>query len=110
MNDTKNVKVMDEFDAGIFVQKIDRAMRDAALGSVVTGKKGKVVVEMTFDRIGESSQVSVKHVLKYTVPKERGKLMEENTTSTPLHVLPGGVLSVAPERQVDMFKPETQAE
>lgn len=110
MNDPKNVKVMDEFDAGIFVQKIDRAMKDVALGVVTTGKKGKVIIELALDRIGESSQVSVKHTLKFTKPTERGKVLEDNTTSTPLHVLPGGVLSVAPERQTDMFKTETPAD
>ena len=46
-----------------------------------------------------------KHQIKYARPTEKGKAMEEATTSTPLHVGVGGVLSLFPMTQTqDMFQ------
>lgn len=99
----KGLDIIGEFNAGIFADLLTRAMREVALGVVTTGKKGTVVMTLDMKQIGESDQVAVTHTLKFVRPTERGKQVEDNTTSTPMHVLTGGVLAIAPERQRDLF-------
>lgn len=98
-----------DLDAGIFAQRLDAAMRDTALGVVTTGKKGKVTIVLDLERIGDSSQVTCTHAIKYAKPTAKGKATEEAITKTPLHVGTGGVLSLFPESQTDMFLQREQA-
>lgn len=91
--------LIDDLDAGVFAQKVTTAIAQAALGVVSTGKKGKVTITFDLARIGESNQVQVAHGLKYVKPTAKGKVMEEDTTSTPLHVGPRGHLTLFPESQ-----------
>ena len=105
MNKPTDVTTLfNDLDAGIFVERLSAAMRDTALGVVTTGKKGKVTITLDLERIGDSSQVTCKHQVKYAKPTTKGRVLEEATTSTPLHVGRGGVLSLFPESQTDMFK------
>jgi hypothetical protein len=99
LNDT-----LQELDAGIFVNKVTEALRKVALGVVNHNKKGTVTIQLDIDRIGESDSVQVKHTVKYNQPTLRGKLVEDNTTSTPLHVSRFGDLSISPLSQADLFK------
>jgi hypothetical protein len=92
-----------DLDAGIFAQRLDAAMRDVALGVTSTGKKGKVTIVLDLERIGDSSQVTCTHAIKFIKPTTKGKATEEAVTKTPLHVGTGGALSLFPETQVDMF-------
>lgn len=92
-----------DLDAGIFVDRLSAALGDTALGVVNTGKKGKVTITLDLERIGDSNQVKCSHQIKYARPTAKGKAMEEATTSTPLHVGVGGVLSLFPESQTGMF-------
>lgn len=92
-----------DLDAGIFVDRLSAALGDTALGVVNTGKKGKVVITLDLERIGDSSQVKCSHQIKYSRPTAKGKASEEATTSTPLHVGVNGVLSLFPESQTQMF-------
>lgn len=102
--------LLNDLDAGVFVARLAAAMDDTALGVVTTGKKGKVTVTFDLERQGDSSQVLCKHQIKYARPTTKGKASEEATTSTPLHVGVGGVLSLFPESQTEMFKaPEPSA-
>jgi hypothetical protein len=96
--------LFNDLDAGIFVQRLSAALRDTALGVVTTGKKGKFTITLDLERIGDSSQVTCKHQVKYAKPTTKGRVLEEATTSTPLHVGTGGVLSLFPESQTDMFQ------
>jgi hypothetical protein len=96
------VELFDQLDAGIFRQKVSKAFADVALGVAIHGKKGKVILTFDFDRIGESTQVEMVHKVHFAKPTERGKVIEENTTSTPLHVGIGGVLTVL-ETTGDLF-------
>jgi len=99
---TDFVELVGELNAGVFIQQINAAMSDVALGTVVHGDKGKcgeVTLKFKVTRIGESSQVAMKHTLSYSKPTARGKASEEATTETPLHVHRGGKLSVMPEEQ-----------
>jgi len=99
--------LFNDLDAGVFVERLSAALRDTALGVVTTGKKGKVTITLDIERQGDSSQVLCKHQIKYARPTAKGKAMEEATTSTPLHVGVGGVLSLFPETQAEMFGTET---
>jgi len=92
-----------DLDAGIFVQRLDAALRDTALGVVNTGKKGKITITLDLERIGDSHQVTCTHAIKYSKPTPKGKAMEEASTRTPLHVGTGGVLSLFPESQPGLF-------
>ena len=91
--------LLPDLDAGIFDRKASAALAEAALGVVSTGKKGKVV--MTFDlvRIGDTNQVQCTHSLRYIKPTAKGRVTEEDATSTPLHVGPRGHLSLFPATQ-----------
>lgn len=102
--------LFNDLDGGVFVERLSAALRDTALGVVTEGKKGKVTITLDFERSGESSQVLCKHQIKYTRPTPKGKAMEEATTSTPLHVGVGGVVSLFPESQSDLFQRRAEAE
>lgn len=99
---------LEEMDAGILADRLSRALADVAIGVVEHNKKGKVVLTLDLDRIGESSQVNVSHKLNYIKPTLRGKATEELTTTTPMYVNREGYLSVAPDMQVDIFKTKSE--
>lgn len=104
-------ELLDDLDAGIFVQKVTTALAEAALGVIHTGKKGKVVLTFDLSRIGDSNQVNLQHSLKYVKPTNKGKVIEEDTTCTPLHVGPRGHLSLFPATQgaLDFARPSVEA-
>lgn len=99
---TNLAEVLADLNGGVFEQQVGRAISEVALGVVThgdKGKKGKVTVTFDFARIGESTQVAVKHTLAYTRPTSRGKSSEDTTTETPMHVGRGGKLTLVPESQ-----------
>jgi hypothetical protein len=100
---TSFTDVLPELDAGIFSDKINRALSDVALGVVITGKAGKVVITLDMKQIATSNQVNLSHSLKYVKPTGNGKLTEENSTETPMHVGPGGKLTFYPDNQEKLF-------
>ncbi|WP_458068679.1 hypothetical protein [Rhodanobacter sp. BL-MT-08] len=102
--------LINDLDAGIFAQRLSAALCDTALGVVTTGKKGKVNITIDLARIGDSSQVTAVHQIKYARPTTKGRVIEEATTSTPLHVGIGGALSLFPESQTDLFLERQRAE
>jgi hypothetical protein len=102
MNDNNPAELFDQLDAGVFRQKVAKAFADVALGVAIHGKKGRVLLTFDFERIGESTQVEMTHKVLFSKPTEHGKNIEENTTSTPLHVGVGGVLTVL-ETTGDLF-------
>jgi hypothetical protein len=102
---TNAEQLLGEIDGGVFLEKIARAMSDVALGVAAFGQKGELLVKFTFNRIGESAQVECDHMIKSTAPTQRGKTIEENTTSTPLYVSGRGALSLFPiQHQEPLFK------
>jgi hypothetical protein len=104
MSDTRTLDdTLQELDAGIFVNKATEALKKVALGVVNHSKNGSVTIQLDLSRIGESDSVQVKHTLKYNMPTIRGKLVEDNATTTPMHVSREGYLSVSPQTQQDMF-------
>lgn len=109
MNDEQTydfTSTLADLDAGVFLQKISKAVRDTAVGVVAhgdKGRKGKVVIELSMQRIGESAQVALAHKLHFERPTKRGKSVEEDTTETALYVGRGGALSIVPETQGKLF-------
>lgn len=95
---------LQEFDAGLFVNKVTEALKMAALGTINHGKKGAVTLIIDLEQIGDSDSVQVKHTLKYVKPTKNGKVVEENATSTPMYVNKDGFLTISPELQADLFK------
>lgn len=93
--------LLEDLDAGIFESKLAKALSDTAMAVVTQGKAGKVTVQFDLKQISNSQQVTVAHKLSYTHPTPKGKISEENTTETPMHVGRGGVLSLFPEEQTD---------
>ncbi|SDF69022.1 hypothetical protein SAMN05216571_101228 [Onishia taeanensis] len=96
---TQFADLLPDMDAGVFAEKIGRALSDVAAGVVQTGKAGKVNITLDLKQIADSRQVDVAHKLSYVQPTAKGKRSEENTTKTPLYVGRGGKLSLFPENQ-----------
>lgn len=98
------VEVIGDLDAGVFAQKMETALHQVAEGVIHTGKKGKVTITFDIEQIASSHQVKVRHKLSYLKPTDKGKVSEENTTETPMHVGVRGKLSLYPESQPDLYK------
>jgi len=93
---------IDELNAGVFKQKLGVILSDVAFGVIAHGeknRKGKVTIEMNFQKVGENDQVIITHKLAHSTPTKRGKKSEEDTTETPMFVGKGGVLSVLPPKE-----------
>ncbi|GAA3556008.1 hypothetical protein [Marinobacter xestospongiae] len=109
--DTDVNQFFEDLDGGVFIQKLARAISEVAGGVVDHNAKGQIDIRLTLERIGQSYQVNIGHTLKFTVPTLRGKLSEEDSTQTPMHVNTGGRVSIFPENQHQMFtrsgEPET---
>ena len=102
-------EILNELDAGVFAGKVSRALADTALAVTEHGREGKVVLELKLKRIGESNQVAIAHTVKYDRPTMRGKITEQDTTETPMHVGPRGRLTMFPENQIDAFNKKEKA-
>lgn len=94
--------LLGDLNGGVYEQQINAAISDIAANVVTHGKKGELTLKLTINQIGDSNQVSVAHMLKSIVPKPRGKITEENTVDTPLHVERGGKLTLYPNTQTRM--------
>lgn len=94
--------LLDDLDAGVFIQKVERAMRDTALAVVSTGKKGQVAIIFDLKQIGSSNQVEIEHAVKFKRPTDKGSVSEDNATMTPVYVCSGGKLSIMPDNQMEL--------
>lgn len=104
MSESRNLDdVLQELDAGIFVNKVTESLKKVALGVINHDKKGSVIIKLELDRIGETDSVQIKHTIQYNQPTKRGKLVEDNATTTPMHVSRTGELSVNRQSQDDLF-------
>lgn len=95
--------LMGDLDGGVFANKVSEALSQVALGVINNGTVGKVEVDFTLKRIGNSAQVELTHVVKFVKPTVRGKASEEDKTSTALYVGHGGLLSIDQSEQIPMF-------
>jgi hypothetical protein len=94
---------LSDLDAGILEQKLSQALSDVAAAVIDHNKEGTVILTLKMKRMGNSYQVMVDHKLNYVKPTSKGKVGEENTTQTLMHVGKGGKLSIFPEDQTQMF-------
>jgi len=63
-------KILEDMNAGVFEQQINRAMSDVAANVATYGKKGEVVLKFRLKRIGNSNQVVIDHSIKSVIPLE----------------------------------------
>jgi hypothetical protein len=99
---TDLTELLPDLNGGVFEQQINGALSDIAANVCTHGKKGELVIKFAMKQIGEGNQVALTHSLKSVVPKARGKVTEETSTETPLHVERGGKLSLYPNHQTKM--------
>lgn len=92
-------ELVGDFDAGIFEQKVIAALREVAQGVDFTRKPGKVTLTFDIKPIGDSSQLYVTHTVSFAKPMPKGRVTEDDTTHTPMHVGRNGVLSIFPDTQ-----------
>ena len=100
---TNTAQFIDDLDAGVFAEKLGKILSDVAAGVIDHDKVGNITIQLDMKRIGTSYQVAISHKLKSTKPTRKGKLTEEETTQTPMHVGKHGALSLFPENQFQMF-------
>lgn len=94
-----------DLNGGVFLEQVDAAIRESALGVAHTGKKGTVTITLALKRIGDSNQVVCTHTLGYNRPTNKGKKTETSTTDTPLYVSGKGELSLFPiQHQEPLFQ------
>lgn len=95
---------LSDLDAGVFERKLSVALSQAAAAVVDHDKVGEVVVKFSLKKVGGTSQVTCSHQLKFSRPTSTGKVSEEDSRDTVLHVGKNGRLSLVPETQGDFFK------
>ncbi|MCC5809906.1 MAG: hypothetical protein JJU06_05985 [Ectothiorhodospiraceae bacterium] len=95
--------LLGDLDAGVFLDKVTRAIQEAAIATGVHGDKGKqgsVTLKFDFARHGDSqSHMTCVHKITTTKPEPKGKTTTENTTETPLYLNRHGIPSVLPESE-----------
>lgn len=97
---------LEEMSGGTFNAALSRALQDTALATAEhgrKGKKGRLVITLDLERLGESNQVTMTHRLSASRPTLRGKATEEYATETVFYVSSKGHLSVTLPHP-DMFK------
>lgn len=92
-----------DLDGGMFERKLSVALSEVAAKVVDTDKSGDVQLKFRFTRIPGTTQVHVAHALKYVKPTEDGKLTEEESRTTALHVGKYGKLTLTPENQLSFL-------
>lgn len=98
---TDLMELMPQLDAGVLVQRIERALSNCAASSVDLNRKSKVSLELSLSRIGKGAQVMMDCTVSYKCPTDRGEVTEKETTSIPLCVGRGGRLTLFSEDQDD---------
>lgn len=84
-----------ELDGGQFERQLSVALSQVAAKVVDYDKKGKVSIELDFEKITGTFQVRVGHKIKFSHPTGTGKASEETGGATVLHVGKYGALSIA---------------
>lgn len=92
-----------DLDGGVFEEKLSKVLSDVAGAVVDHDVAGKVNITIDIKRIGNSHQVMLAHKLSYSRPTSKGKISEDNTTSTPMYVGPQGALTLFAPNQTQMF-------
>lgn len=115
-NPTDVTQFLQDLDGSVFAEKISYALSEIAGGVIDHGKAGKLTLTFDIKQLGNANKVLVKHKIGYTVPTQKGKITEEETTDSDMHVGSGGRMTAFPENQHHFFdrrgdvatsKPET---
>lgn len=100
-------KFIEDLYGGVFEEKLGVVLSVVADAVTSHNKSGSVKIELDFKQIGASNQVNIKHKITYKHPTMRGEKSENDLTETPMHVNPGGELTLFPKNQGQMFpKPD----
>ncbi len=102
MAETNVDNFMGELNGGVFKEKLAHIISAVALGSVLHGdksRKGKVIIELSFKKIGDNDQLVISHKLHQEVLTKRGKKTEVDSTETPMFVGRGGVTTISPPKE-----------
>lgn len=110
VRDTDVTEVLEDMEAGNFMNQLAHALSRVADGVVTNGTKGQVVVTLDVKQIANSSSVHVTHALKYVEPTSRGEITEKTQSATPFHVNQGGKLTLYPENQGQLFSKTGEAQ
>ncbi|KZN65065.1 hypothetical protein N473_01460 [Pseudoalteromonas luteoviolacea CPMOR-1] len=98
MSNTTDIQTfISSLEAGVFKEKVSHLLSDVALGQVVHGagnRKGKLTIDLTFQRVGENNQVMISSKLTHTTLTRRGSKSETASNETPFYVGKGGVLTI----------------
>jgi hypothetical protein len=110
MQETKMLAgFIEECDTGAFARKVQACLAEVASGVSKTDKAGKLVLSFDIkptkasNHSGASVKVNVSSKLNYTKPTFNGKVSEENTTETPMHINKDHSISLLPTSHDDMF-------
>jgi hypothetical protein len=101
MQATDLTDFLESQDGGALKDKIEALISEVSGAVVDTGKKGKVQLTFELSRIKESAQVNIAATIKMSKPKKRGTTVDDYTVDTPMHVGPGGKVTMFPEHQRD---------
>jgi hypothetical protein len=105
-NSNSFIDAVENMDGGMLTARLDAALKETALSVAELGeksKKGKVILEIQLDRVGESNQLLVKQTIKYDRLTLRGNKQEKSVTVTPMFCTAKGELKISPETQADIF-------
>lgn len=109
-NHTSIETLMAELDGGTLGPRLAAALAESALGVAACNtktKKGKVTLEFTITPVGgDQTQVQIDHTVKFSSPTQRGKKQEDISTSSVMYVSNRGAITVLPNTNKDLFKPE----
>lgn len=95
-------QTLGEIDAGTLDAQASHALREIARAVRDidgTRVKGKLSINLTFERAKGSGQILVTHKLSYQKPTDSGRLSEESNGDTLMYVGAHGALTVLPEAQ-----------
>ena len=88
---------------GLLEEKMGIALSEVALGIMKHGGKGKCSLSLEIEQVGQSSQVVIKHQLKFQKPTKRGALTETDTNATQYYVNSDGDMTLYPRKGIAQF-------
>jgi hypothetical protein len=99
MKNTDTHEFLTDLDGGALERKLAVALSRLGAAVIDTGRKGELVLKLSFDQIGNAHMVNIKHRIQFTEPTKRGDVTEKESGVTPMHVGTGGSLSFFAEKQ-----------
>ncbi|AXI83140.1 hypothetical protein FUT69_00635 [Xylella taiwanensis] len=94
---------IEHLDGGTLAVKGAKTLSDVAQSIHYTPKHGEVALIFKIKRIRDASHVMIDHTFKYVELKQRGKVIEEDTTSMPMYVGTRGTLTFILDTQQNLF-------